>query len=128
MGRKLRTTLPVSKTLLEPKFFIAGIKEKFKPRQDKQKSNYDLHTKMLPELQQNQSILIQEKPRQWRPGIVVSKSGPNDYVVEAGDAQYRRNSKHIRPLRKSLPATQPVQGRKEPAMKVEVETCIKKEN
>nr|CAI5849336.1 unnamed protein product [Callosobruchus analis] len=111
MGRKLRTTLPVSKKLLEPKFSIVGVKETLKLRQDKQKSNYDVHTKVLPELQQNQSVLIQEKPRQWRPGIVVSKSGPNDYVVEAGEAQYRRNRQHIRPLRKSLPVAQPVQER-----------------
>nr|CAI5830578.1 unnamed protein product [Callosobruchus analis] len=62
LGRKLRTTLPVSKELLEPKFSIAGVKEKLKLRQDKQKSSYDMHTKVLPELQQNQSVLIQEKP------------------------------------------------------------------
>nr|CAI5849577.1 unnamed protein product [Callosobruchus analis] len=53
---------------------------------------------VLPELQQNQSILIQEKPRQWRPGVVVSKSRLKDYIAEVSAAQYRRNGQHIRML------------------------------
>ncbi|KAG5891219.1 hypothetical protein JTB14_036136 [Gonioctena quinquepunctata] len=40
-----------------------------------------------------------EVMRQRKPGVVVRKSGPNDYLVEVGGTDYRRNRRILRPLK-----------------------------
>jgi hypothetical protein len=98
MGRKLRTTLPISKELLMPKYPLNKIKTTLEERQVKQKKYYDRSAKKLPDLKTNQPIIIQEKIRKWKPGIILNKMGPNDYQVRVNETDYRRNRQHIKPF------------------------------
>ncbi|XP_031333939.1 uncharacterized protein K02A2.6-like [Photinus pyralis] len=101
MGRRLRTALPVSCKLLEPKFPIRGIKDQLKLLQERQKAYYDVSKKKLSELEPQEDVYVQEGIRNWKPGVVMKKSGPNDYIVRIGEADYRRNRQQINPRRMS---------------------------
>lgn len=99
MGRKLRTLCPVPKHVLQPKFPLTNIKKKLEQRQKKQCAYYDKSSKRLSELKPEQKVLLQEKPRIWKPATVLSKSGPNDYIVKSADnAKYRRNRVFLKPV------------------------------
>lgn len=99
MGRRLRTKLPVSKDMLIPNFPTEGVQAKLKANQSNQKKYYNVATKRLPELVPNQPVLVQEKVRNWKPGTVIDKSGPNDYNVLVDDTKYRRNRQQLRHFR-----------------------------
>lgn len=102
MGRRLRTTLPIEKSLLFPKYSLKGVRKKLQLRQTKQKNYFDKKSRKLPKLNPNQPILMQRDIRCWEPGMIVKESGPNDYLIKLDDANYRRNRKSLRPLRTSI--------------------------
>ncbi|KAG5883919.1 hypothetical protein JTB14_032142 [Gonioctena quinquepunctata] len=52
-----------------------------------------------PPLDSNQPVLIQEKKRDWKPGVIIRKSVPNDFIVKANDTEYRRNRHMLKPMR-----------------------------
>lgn len=99
MGRRLRTKLPVSKEILKPNFPTKGVQTKLEANQSNQKKYYNVSTKQLPELTPNQSVLVQKKIRDWKPGTIINKSGPNDYNVLVDNAEYRRNRQQLRHFR-----------------------------
>lgn len=99
MGRRLRTTLPVGVQTLKPMFSTNKFKTELYTKQNVQKTYYDRGTKKLCDLKENQPVLIQNKTREWRPGVVINKSGPNDYIIKSeDDVQYRRNRHHLKPF------------------------------
>nr|CAI5844124.1 unnamed protein product [Callosobruchus analis] len=103
MGRKLRNTMPVLRDHLQRKFPIEGIREKLLDKQKDMVRQYNKSAKRLPPLSAYQDVLIQKRPRLWKPATVVQKSGPNDFMVKTEDGgEYRRNRRHLRPLRKPL--------------------------
>lgn len=101
MGRRLRSTLPVAKKVLKPQYPLTDVRKNLQSRQVKQKNYYDQHSKILPKLNQDQPVLMQNDTRSWKPAIVVRKYGPNDYLVKTEDTEYRRNRKLLKPLRTS---------------------------
>lgn len=104
MGRRLRTTLPVNRQILEPKYSTQGVRKKLQENQIIQKFYHDSNTRKLPDLREDQQVLVQEKCRVWKPGVVLNKSGPNDYAIQVGDAEYRRNRHQLKPLITTAPS------------------------
>lgn len=97
MGRRLRTTLPISQALLKPSYSTKNIINKFKTEQNKQQYYYNKSAKELPKLIEGQNVLVQNKVRDWKPGRIVNINRPNDYTVRVNDADYRRNRIFLKP-------------------------------
>nr|CAI5841734.1 unnamed protein product [Callosobruchus analis] len=97
MGRKLRTLCPVPKNLLLPKFPVQNVRDTLIRRQEQQSKYYNRFAKKLPVLEPGETVLLQEKPREWKPATIIRQSGPNDYLVKTNDnAEYRRNRCFLR--------------------------------
>jgi len=89
MGRRLRTTLPIARGLLEPETHSTHkIKARMKRGKDKQKYYHDRQgTKELPPLRSGDQVRVKPEPglKEWRAATVVQKHVlPRSYVVEVG--------------------------------------------
>jgi hypothetical protein len=97
MGRRTRTKLPVSDTLLQPAILSPNnVQKALQESRDKSKVYYDKQVKPLPPLQQNDTIRIRDD-KQWVPGQLVSTADkPRSYRVRttAGNV-VTRNRKHL---------------------------------
>ncbi|VDI45487.1 Hypothetical predicted protein [Mytilus galloprovincialis] len=99
MNRRLRTTIPTIKNRLKPKCGnLKNTQTKMKQQKMNQKQYYDKSSKPLPELQPNDTIRFQHKPKgKWDQGTVVKNNNtPNSYVIETPEGQiFKRNRKHL---------------------------------
>ena len=92
-GRQLRSIIPVNKSCLKVKetdnddFKGRRVKEK-----EKQSQYYNIHTKVLKELQAKENCRMY-KDGKWNPANIVRKcQEPRSYIVETEDGKtYRRN-------------------------------------
>ena len=101
MGRRLRTTLPIARGLLEPETrSTQKIKAIMKHGKDKQKYYHDRQgTKELPPLRSGDHVRVKPEPglKGWRAATVVQKHAlPISYVVEVGGQRIRRNRVALR--------------------------------
>lgn len=107
MGRRLKTTLPTSLSVLQPKYSIGHDRKKLQLRQYKQKQYYK-PVKQLAQLEPNQKVLIQQGLRNWTPAKVVEKTGLNDYKVKTEEGtEYRQNRTHLRPYKERVETEEP---------------------
>ena len=95
MGRRLKSKLPASTTLLTPEN-RAQVQDNLKCRQIKQKSYFDRQTQKLPDLRTGENVRIQ-KGDTWQPAVVVERHQlPRSFIVRTQDGRvYRRNRKHL---------------------------------
>ncbi len=102
MGRRTKTLLPTTATLLAPKTIQPSIVKTnlltHKDTQKLQKLYYDRDTKVLPTLNIGNKALFQ-CGKIWKPAIVKNiSSHPRSYIIITTDGQtHRRNRRHIRP-------------------------------
>ena len=94
MGRKLRTTLPITPKQLKlsvPKERV--VREKERKLRERNKSNYDSRHKVrdLQPLQLGDTVWIPEKSE----GKIVGQSNPRSYIVRAEDGTIRRNRRDL---------------------------------
>ena len=96
MGRRTRTQLPVSESLLKPSHDSRKVQNALKKKQDTQKENYDRGAKPLPELNPGDQIRVRNE-NLWEPGIVESKADtPRSYNISTDRGQQlRRNRRHL---------------------------------
>uniref|UniRef100_A0A8C9UY15 Gypsy retrotransposon integrase-like protein 1 n=1 Tax=Scleropages formosus TaxID=113540 RepID=A0A8C9UY15_SCLFO len=95
MGRRLKTKLPTSTTLLTPEGNWQ-IKEKLNHRQAKQKCYYDRHTQQLPEIAPGDNVRLRQG-QVWKPATVLNKHEcPRSFIVRTSEGKtYRRNRRHL---------------------------------
>lgn len=95
MGRRLKSKLPVSTTLLTPEG-QTPVQDKQLYKQMKQKIYYDRQTRLLPDLQTGENVRIQ-RGETWQPAVVVNRhQQPRSFIVRTPDGRvYRRNRKHL---------------------------------
>ena len=95
MGRRLKSKLPASTTLLTPEN-RAQVQDNLKCRQMKQKSYVDRQTQKLPDLRTGENVRIQ-KGDTCQPAVVVERHQlPRSFIVRTQDGRvYRRNRKHL---------------------------------
>ena len=101
MGRRLRTTLPIARALLEPETHSTQkIKARMKYGKDKQKYFHVRQgTKELPPLRSGDHVRVKPEPglKEWRAATAVQKHAlPRSYVVEVGGQRIRRNRVALR--------------------------------
>lgn len=96
MGRRLKTKLPASTSLLTPEGALR-VHNKLKEKQAKQKSYYDRHATHLPELHAGENVRMQSGST-WKPAVVLREHEQHrSYVVRTPEGRmFRRNRRHLR--------------------------------
>lgn len=97
MGRRTKTLLPTSITLLKPKTVgTKTVTNDIKKRQQQQKHYYDRQTKPLSSLCIGEDVLVQSGSG-WTPAVVTGVAeAPRSYMVTTQEGRtYIRNRKHI---------------------------------
>ena len=98
MNRRLKTTLPVQASRLEPQLQPEASTTK-RNIQQRTKQNYDRHTKPLPALKAGDRVRIQDHATGlWSLGATVRQQvAPRSYQLDADNGStLRRNRQHIR--------------------------------
>ncbi|XP_046751338.1 uncharacterized protein K02A2.6-like [Diprion similis] len=106
MNRRLKTKLPIIQKSLEPKVIDnKKVCTKLKHKQQIVKKQFDKKSKERPELELDQSVLLQ-RGRMWEPAKIIGKSSaPRSYFVQQSETGqvYRRNKIHIRESKNEFP-------------------------
>ncbi|KAK7912494.1 hypothetical protein WMY93_012705 [Mugilogobius chulae] len=96
MGRKIRTTVPVIPSQLDPHGADLGkVKSREQSYRQRQKQNYYKRHRAhdMPSLQQGEHVWIKDMQQR---GTVVSTAGtPRSYIVETPNGNLRRNRYHL---------------------------------
>ena len=95
MGRKLRTTVPIISSNLQPRLPDSqALRQKEGEMRQRQKKTFDSRHKAqsLHPLSPGESVWL---PDQGTDGKVIEESGPRSYTVQTPDGKYRRNRRHI---------------------------------
>ena len=96
MGRRCKTLLPMSESLLVPNYNTRADIEKMKMQKEKQAFYYDRGSKKLSNLKPQQSVRIKTPgQRKWSRGVCLGKAGLRSYDVEVNGQIYRRNRRHL---------------------------------
>ena len=102
MGRRTKTLIPTSDTLLQPKTIDPTlVQEELIQRCQRQKFYFDQHAKPLNQLKTGDSILVSAQDGKWKPAKVlgINENGPRSYDITTPNGQhYRRNRKDLRKL------------------------------
>lgn len=98
MGRKLRTTLPISHRQLCPKWeYTSEFEKRDREFKRKQKENFDKRHRVrdLPPLDTGDSVIIRTG-KQTTPGVVMfPAASPRSFVVDTPTGSVRRNCQHL---------------------------------
>ena len=96
MGRRLRTSIPVTEDLLKPQLYDPeDVLPQLKERQRKQKLQHDRKAKELPPLRDGEVVRDREGNK-WKPARVTQVlPSPRSYKVETERGEYRRNRRHL---------------------------------
>ena len=95
MGRRCRTLLPMSESLLRPSYPLRGDVRALAGRKWRQK-NYDRHVKPLKFINLGESVRVRlPGEKVWSPAECVGFAGPRSYLVKTGDAVYHRNRRDL---------------------------------
>lgn len=96
MGRRLRTSIPVTGDMLKPQLHDPEeVLPKLKERQRKQKKQHDRSAKELPPLRDGEVVRVKEGGK-WKPARVTQILPlPRSYKVETEHGEYRRNRSHL---------------------------------
>jgi hypothetical protein len=110
MGRRTKTLVPTTESLLLPKMIKSSLVQKeMKEQKMKQKYYYDQHSHPLQKLNVGDKVSIRKEGR-WSPAVVTDvASTPRSYIVTTPEGQrYRRNRRHI--IKRSESLTYPDDG------------------
>ena len=97
--------IPSPAELLNSRVYQTNLPAISKPRQEKQKSQYDKTSKHLPVIRPDDPLgFLYPHSHKWEPGIVKCHTEtPHSYVVDMADGSIRRrNRSHIRPTGENI--------------------------
>ena len=102
MGRRTKTLVPTTGSLLQPKTIDPTlVRKELIQRRQQQKYYHDQHAKPLKQLKPGDSVLVSAKDGKWKPAKVTSinQNGSRSYnIITPQGQQYRRNRKDLRNL------------------------------
>ena len=78
MGRRLKSKLPVTKTLLQPALYD-NIRSNLVNRQQRQKHYFDQGTRTLPHLQDGKNVRITQGSK-WEAAVIKTHNLPRSYI------------------------------------------------
>lgn len=101
MSRCLRTKLPATVSILQPK--IIQFQDTLKIKRDKSKFYYDRQTRERPDFSEGESVLLRVN-NIWEPAKIVKKcKNPRSYLIKTVRGNIlRRNSFHLRKRKNSF--------------------------
>ena len=96
MGRRTRTLLPTSASLLKPKVPVM-VKKQLTNKRRKQASLFNRGSKSLSELKPGDTVRMRPDTtnKTWRKGVCKKKVAPRSYEVVSEGKLYRRNRRHL---------------------------------
>ena len=95
-GRRCRTSLPVTKKLLRPRYSTEHERKRMTECKQKQARYYNKSTRQLPELSEGETVRVKcPGEKTWTKGTCVRKVAQRSYDVQAENATNRRNRRHI---------------------------------
>ena len=98
MGRRLRTSLPQTDTMLTPQWpYLKKFRELNKARKEKEKENFDSRhrVKELPPLSEDTDVWVTNEGQQIRGRVVSPTDRPRSYIVETPTGRIERNRAHL---------------------------------
>lgn len=105
MSRVTRTNLPISKQMLKPRTKdTVKVKTQLSKKRQMQKMSYDKKSKPLSPLHESQVVRMQTTKGHDKIGVVRTPlAKPRSYIVESDGKEYRRNRRHLLPVKEPLP-------------------------
>ena len=100
LGRRTRTLLPTTTSLLKPTGIPSDIKTRIHMNQQKQKVYFDRRTKPLAPLEEDDMVRIQpftSNKKTWSHGEVLRRLDDRSYDIKAGNQVIGRNRVHLKP-------------------------------
>ena len=95
-GRRCKTLLPVSGTLLQPRHSTEEETRAIMGMKRRQQHFYNRHTRPLQPIVPGQSVRMRVPGNTtWTAGTCVGEAGPRSYKVQIGDSVYRRNRRQL---------------------------------
>ena len=96
LGRRCKTLLPISESLLEPQYPTKEDTQALRGQKMRQQYYYNQHTKELPPIAPGEAVWMR-LPGQtiWSPGVCTGLVCPRSYKVKVGDSVYRRNRRQL---------------------------------
>lgn len=97
MGRRFRTQLPTTPTLLEPYYPTENIKKGLSRRTEIQQQYYNQNAKVLKLLDVGDTVRVRKLGHKiWTPAVVTKVTeAPRSYVADSEGTSYRRNRRDV---------------------------------
>ena len=96
LGRRCKTLLPVTGTLLQPRYSTEEDTRALMGQKRRQQYYYNRHSRPLQPLNPKETVRMKlPGQKSWSPGTVMGQVGPRSYDVEVGKTVYRRNRRHL---------------------------------
>ena len=106
-GRRTRTTLPTTATLLKPKNLQTEEKKRKKENQEKQAMYYNLKTQDLTPLEEGETVRMKTfrlNDKVWKKAVVQRLLDERSYELLTDNGNLtRKNSEHLRPSKEPPP-------------------------
>ena len=95
-GRRCRTLLPMTKTLLKPSYDTTPDARALLGKKAKQALYYNQQAHNLPPIAPGETVRMKlPGEKTWTPGTCTGEKGPRSYGVRVGETVYRRNRRHL---------------------------------
>ena len=96
LGRRCRTFLPATTSLLQPQFPTQEHTRKLHKQKRQQNRYYDQHVRTLKPIKVGDPVLMRLPGQsRWSQGECTKLMGPRSYEVTIGNTTYRRNRRHL---------------------------------
>ena len=97
LGRRCRTLLPLTEEMLKPEYDTSADYRALSGKRAKQAFYYNRQARDLPPISVGETVSIRlPGEKQWTSGRCMGRHGPRSYIVRVGEAEYRRNRRHLR--------------------------------
>ena len=97
MGRRCKTTLPMSEALLQPSFCVDGDAIALQAQKQQQVKYYNRTCRKARTFKTGDVVRMQcPGSKLWTPGKCVRKVAPRSFDIDVNGAIYRRNQRHMR--------------------------------
>ena len=96
LGRRCRTMLPMTETLLKPAYDTTAAARALKGKRAQQAHYYNRQAHDLPPISAGETVRLRlPGEKRWTSGICTGTQGPRSYIVRVGETEYRRNRCHL---------------------------------
>lgn len=96
LGRRCRTLLPISGSLLQPRYPVEEDARAINNQKERQQQYYDQHVKPLKPLKTGEAVRVRLPGKKtWSPAICSGMVGPRSYEVATGEQVLIRNRRHL---------------------------------